>query len=94
MRSRQPSVFSGQPAHGSYDFNGHQGGAVQAYGTGQAAVDYILSARYGAMPSAGPSAGPEGFGMVAFGGHPPSCGCGCPEGSSFPSAYDLRYRGF
>ena len=50
-------------AFGASEFNAYQSSAMQSYGSGQAAVDYILAQRYGAAP--GPATEREGFGMAA-----------------------------
>jgi hypothetical protein len=47
---------------GASEFNAYQSNALQSYGSGQAAVDYILAQRYGAAPEPGAK---EGFGMAA-----------------------------
>jgi hypothetical protein len=49
-------------AFGASEFNDYQSTALQSYGSGQAAVDYILAQRYGAAPEPGAK---EGFGMAA-----------------------------
>lgn len=49
-------------AFGASEFNDYQSTALQSYGSGQAAVDYILAQRYGAAPE---SPAKEGFGMAA-----------------------------
>lgn len=42
-------------------FNAHQRSAVAEYGSGQAAVDYILAQRYGGLPSTNGAAPQQEF---------------------------------
>lgn len=69
-------------AFGASEFNDYQSTALQSYGSGQAAVDYILAQRYGAAPE---SPAKEGFGMAA---DPLAQGQ-----ARSPSLLELRYRG-
>ncbi len=89
------------PVDPSFDFNRHQRNAVQAYGTGQEAVDYILAQRYGAESfGAMPPDQPETFGRVVKAKCCPGwreCEADLPDEMSgdleTPSMLELRYRG-
>lgn len=78
----------------SFDFNTYQAGALQSYGTGQGAVDYMLAQRYGAESfGALPEDFPESYGdrnspRPSSEEPPPR-----PEVEIFPSMLELRYRG-
>lgn len=78
----------------SFDFNTYQRSALQSYGTGQGAVDYMLAQRYGAESfGALPVDFPERYGdrdapRPSSEAPPPR-----PEVEVFPSVLELRYRG-
>lgn len=73
-------------AFGASEFNDYQSTALQSYGSGQAAVDYILAQRYGAAPEPGTK---EGFGMAAD----PLADSRIKRQARSPSLLELRYRG-
>ncbi len=80
-----------------FDFNEYQASAVQSYGTGQGAVDFILQQRYGGESfGALPSDFPERYSGGWWGDRDmprPTSYEHAPPSAGSPSLFELRYRG-